>query len=108
MRRSSFVLDEEAQLAFAAAVGMKLAACVDEVEMLDENHKARRWAAVKCHQLEKKYERLTEAELGWIVEGILVDMLRNTFWGQEFWVNARVSLRNNDKIQIAYRIKIFE
>lgn len=108
MKKSWFFLDDTAKLAFAAAVGTKLAAYVDDVEMMDENHMGRRWATAICHILDERYDRLTEEELGWLVKGMLGDMFRETFWGHVALIDARVIRRNDSEIRIAYCVALFE
>ena len=108
MKKSWFFLDDDALLAFAASVGLKLTAYVDAVEMVDENSMARRWATASCHILEEKYSGLTEDELGWLVKGMIGDMLRRTFWGHEFLVEARVHLYSGEEVKIAYLTEVFE
>ena len=108
MRRTWYFLPDEALLGFAASVGMRMMDCVTEQEMVDENHMARRWATVRGHLLEAKYDGLTEEELGWLAEGMLRKVIQETVWGHEAMVKAQVHLYGDSAVSIAYLVELFE
>ncbi len=108
MKPSFFFLENEAKLAFAAAVGTKLAAYVDGVEMRDENHRDQRWAVVKCHLLNEEYTALSDTALAWIVEGMVRDMLQKAFWGHMFEVQARIIFRSETAVEIGFIASVFD